>query len=265
VTGAWDTATPAPTRVSVELVPRSPTSVQAEVATIREHLPHVDTVNVPDLLKFPLRSWDACALARRVSPAPGRAPYRAIPHLRAQDLDPEAALPMARTLDDAEISEVLVVTGDAPADLSVRTYDVTTVEAIARLRRELPDLTIYAGLDPYRQAMIAELDYARRKLDAGAAGFFTQPFFDTALMQTWSALVSPDILMWWGVTTVTTPGSYAYWRRRNQVVFPSAFEPTLAWHRDLAQQAVDFARVHGDHVYLMPVRVDVQAYLEGIV
>ncbi len=253
------------TRVSVELVPRSVHSVQAEVSTIRDHLPDVDTVNIPDLMKFSLRSWDACALARQVPTAAGHTAYRAIPHLRAQDLNPDAALPMVRALDEAEISEVLVVTGDAPTDFSVRTYDVQTVDAIRRLRKELPDLTIYAGLDPYRQAMIKELDYARRKLEAGAVGFFTQPFFDTALMQTWSGLVSPDIPMWWGVTTVTSPGSHAYWRKRNQVVFPSDFEPSLAWHRALARRAVDFARAHEDNVYLMPVRVDVRAYLEGIV
>lgn len=257
--------TPPSTRISVELVPRSAESVQTEVGTVRDHLPQVDTINIPDLTKFELRSWDACALAREVSPAAGRPAYRAIPHLRAQDIDPDAALPMARAIDAAGLSEVLVITGDAPTDFSSRGFDVKTVAAIARLRRELPDLTIYAGLDPYRRAVIEELEYAERKLEAGATGFFTQPFFDTAWMQTWSALIPPGIPMWWGVTTVTSTGSQAYWRNRNRVVFPADFEPTLEWHRALATRAVDFARsVHGN-LYLMPVRVDVRAYLEGIV
>ena len=42
-----------------------------------------DTVNVPDLVKFDLRSWQATALARESARRPDGTAYRAIPHLRA--------------------------------------------------------------------------------------------------------------------------------------------------------------------------------------
>ncbi len=253
------------TRISVELVPRSVHSVQADVTAVDEHLPDVDTINVPDLTKFSLRSWDACALARQVSRSGGRTAYQAIPHLRSQDLNPAVALPMVRALDESGIQEVLIVTGDVPHDFSGHTYDVDAVAAVRRLRADLPHVTAYAGLDPYRQALIQELEYAERKLEAGAVGFFTQPFFDTALMQTWAGLIPPDVPVWWGATTVTSPGSRNYWRRRNRAVFPADFEATLQWHRAFARRAVAFARERAQHIYLMPVAVDVRSFLDGIV
>lgn len=255
----------ADTRISVELVPRSVHSVQADVAAVDQHLPHVDTINVPDLTKFSLRSWDACALARQVPRSGERTAYQAIPHLRSQDLNPDTALPMVRALEESGIQEVLIVTGDVPNDFSGATYDVDAVTAIRRLRADLPHLSVYAGLDPYRHSLIEEVEYAERKLEVGAAGFFTQPFFDTALMQAWAALLPDGVPVWWGATTVTSAGSRNYWRRRNRAVFPAGFEATLEWHRDFARRAVDFARERRQHIYLMPVAVDVRSYLAGIV
>lgn len=252
-------------RVSVELVPRSEDSIRRELARVAEHLRGVDTVNVPDLMRFPLRSWSACAVARGHVRGPGLTTYRAIPHVRAADLDPHAPLPMAAALDQADVEEVLVITGDAPTDFSRRTYDVQAVDAIRRLRRDLPHLRIYAGLDPYRHSLVQELEYAERKLEAGAVGFFTQPFFDTALLTAWAGLLPQDVPVWWGATTATTPGAITYWRQRNRVVFPVGFEPTLDWHRDLAGRVLAFARERGQHAYLMPVREDVVDYLAGVV
>lgn len=259
------TGEPPATRISVELVPRSGHSVQADVVAVDEFLPHVDTINVPDLTKFALRSWDACALTRQVPRNGGRTAYRAIPHLRSRDLDPHTALPMARALDESGIQEVLVVTGDLPNDFSGATYDVDAVAAIRRLRADLPHLSVYAGLDPYRHSLTQEMEYVERKLEAGAAGFFTQPFFDVALMRAWAGLIPSGVPVWWGATTVTSPGSRSYWQRRNRVVFPTGFEATLEWHRDFARRAVAFACQRGQHIYLMPVAVDVRSYLEGIV
>ncbi|MDQ3527037.1 MAG: methylenetetrahydrofolate reductase, partial [Actinomycetota bacterium] len=81
----------------------------------------------------------------------------------------------------------------------------------------------------------------------------------------WAALLPQGVPVWWGATTVTSPGSLTYWRQRNRVAFPSGFEPSLDWHRDFARQAVAFAREQGQHIYLMPVRASVRDYLEGIV
>ena len=51
---------------------------------------------------------------------------------------------------------------------------------------------------------------------------------------------------------------------KNNVVFPKGFEPTLEWSIDFGRQVKKFAQERGDNLYLMPIRGNVQAYLEGI-
>ncbi|RIK17326.1 MAG: 5,10-methylenetetrahydrofolate reductase [Acidobacteria bacterium] len=255
-----------PPRISVELVPRSAASLTAEVGDIAAKLPWVTTINVPDLLKFDLRSWDACGVVRGLpGPAGGDGTaYPAIPHVRAADVDPEAPLPMAGAIREHGIREVLVVSGDDADYFSQSTYPVDAVDVIRRFRTELPEVRVYAGLDPYRNGVAAEMRYLERKLAAGAVGVFTQPFFDTAFMRAWAGLLPDGIEVWWGATTVTSPASVGYWRRRNLVAFPRSFEPSIEWQRDYARQALDVAGEHGHNVYLMPVRTAVLDYLDGL-
>jgi methylenetetrahydrofolate reductase (NADPH) len=251
-------------RVSVELVPRSAESLAGEVRDVVAALPWVDTINVPDLLKFDLRSWDACGVVRGATGRPDGTAYPVIPHVRAADVDPDAPLPMADAIRRHGVQEVLVVSGDDADYFTHRTYPVDAVDVIRRFRAELPEVRVYAGLDPYRQGIAQEMRYLERKLSAGAAGIFTQPFFDTALMGAWAGVLPDDLPVWWGATTVTTPGALGYWRRRNLVAFPTDFDLTLGWQRAFARRAVDFARERGHHVYLMPVRTSVADYLDGL-
>ncbi|MGB7423300.1 MAG: methylenetetrahydrofolate reductase, partial [Ornithinimicrobium sp.] len=144
-------------RISVELVPRSVEGLRSDLAIVQDHLTEVDTINVPDLTKFDLSSWDACALAKET------AAYRAIPHVRAQDLDPSHVLPMLRALERAEIDEILIISGDPPEDAPDEIPGVSALDAIERVRRELPHVQVYAGLDPYRQAPWREVRYAEQK------------------------------------------------------------------------------------------------------
>lgn len=244
-------------RVSVELIPRNDDDFAAQLDEVAT-LPGVCTVNVPDLTRFEVRSWQACAQARSRGP-------RAIPHLRAIDANPDAPLAFLDALDAHDIDEVLVVGGDAPADMSHPIYDVSSSGLIRRLRREQPGLTIYAALDPYRQGLAAERDYLARKLDAGADGVFTQPFFDRRLMGVWGdVLAAFDVPVFWGATSVTSARSQRYWTSRNKAVLPADFEPTLAHSRRVAADAFAFARERGDHVYFMPIRVGPARYLRGV-
>ena len=252
------------TRISVELVPRSAESVRAEMAQVSAHLPSVDTINIPDLVKFELRSWEATRVAGEAARRPDGAAYRRIPHIRAADVDPEAPLPMAQDLLDQGVDEVLVVSGDDADYFTHHTYPVDAVDVIRRFRAELPEVTVYAGLDPYRYGIAREMRYLERKLAAGASGIFTQPFFDTHLMAAWAGILPQGVPVWWGATTVTTRGAVGYWRRRNLVAFPTSFAPTIEWQRDFARRAIDFARERDQHIYLMPVRTSVLDYLAGV-
>jgi methylenetetrahydrofolate reductase (NADPH) len=245
-------------RVSVELIPRSEADL-AEQLLDAAHVPGVDTINLPDLTRFPYRSWDAC---RQV----GRAGYRTVAHVRAIDVAMERPLPFEAALHDGTLDEVLVVAGDAPADMSREVHPTTSVQVISRIVREAPHVTVYAALDPYRQSIAAEVDYVRRKVDAGAAGVFTQPFFDVRLMAVWAdALAGLSLARFWGATSVTSLRSARYWTTRNGAVLPSAFAPTLEHSRALARSIHDLARELGDDVYFMPIRASCVDYLGDVV
>ncbi len=242
--------------ISIELVPRSVQSLEQDLARVREHFPAVHTVNIPDLLRFELRSWDACALARR-------ALLRAIPHLRSMDFDSDQPFRLAEELRASGLDELLVISGDAPQDMAHRVYPTSPVELIPLLKRALPGVKVYAGFDPYRAGVREELDYARAKLDAGADGFFSQPFFDLRLMEVWSELLA-GCEVYWGITPVVRPRQRLWWETKNRAVFPADFEPTLKWNRRFAREVLDWAQRRDTNLYFMPIRTDLVAYLSGI-
>ncbi|NOK78963.1 MAG: methylenetetrahydrofolate reductase [Chloroflexi bacterium AL-N5] len=243
-------------RISVELVPRTAESLEKELELLRKQFPTVTTVNIPDLMRFPLRSWQACAIAR---------PFvaNAIPHIRAIDIDLKRPLPMAAFLEKHDIREVIVVAGDAPVDMSRAVYSSSSLQVIRKFQVELPGIRVYAALDPYRQSFQKELAYAQDKLEAGACGLFTQPFFDLRLMEIYADLL-PNVEVFWGVTSVTSSKSLNYWQHRNKAVIPADFEPTLGSSQQLAARALAFAKRRNANLYLMPIRTDLQSYLSSV-
>lgn len=242
-------------RLSVELVPRDEASLASQVEELR-CLARVDTVNVPDLAQFPLRGWEA-ALSVRSAGA-----WATVPHLRAAEVLRDAAegWPAVYALRAAGVDEVLVVSGDAQPPDGVDAEASPAVIAIRALAAAHPDLRVYAALDPYRSGFAAELAYAEAKLEAGAMGLFTQPFFDVRLLAVWQELTA-GIEVFWGVTSVTSPRSQRYWLARNRAVFPAGFEPTLEWHRGLAARVLEHVAGTGGHLYFMPIRVGIADWL----
>jgi methylenetetrahydrofolate reductase (NADPH) len=244
------------TRISLELVPRSRESIAAEVAALRAHFPAIDTVNIPDLLRFELRSWDACGHARRDV-------GRAIPHLRAMDFDPAKLAPLLAHLDRHALREVLVVRGDPPQEPGRAVFPTRSHELVAALKHARPDLRVYAAIDPYRAGLRDELEDAHQKRDAGADGFFSQPFFDLRLLSAWADLLEGHDV-YWGVTPISGERSRRYWETKNRAVFPAAFTPTFEWSRRFAGEALAWARERGANLYFMPIRVDAVEWLRGL-
>ena len=240
-------------RVVVELVPRDLPAVAAQLSEVAG-LQRVDAVNLPDLTRFGLRGWEAACEVRRAGP------WTAIPHVRAMDVDLRRPWRPLEALDAAGVDEVLVITGDPPTDMRHPVTGANVIDVIRMIKRARPGWRVYAALDPYRAGFASERDYVQRKLDAGVDAFFTQPFFDVRLMGVWRELF-PGVPIYWGVTSVTSERSQRYWLTRNRAVFPAGFEPTLAWHRRFAGEALDFAARHDDHVYFMPIRVGIRAWL----
>lgn len=242
-------------KVSVELIPRSVEELEAEFAQLKPFIGQVDAVNIPDLLRFDLRSWQGAAL--------GKGHYtQSIPHIRAMDIDLNKPLPMIDEMRKAGIKKVLVIQGDVPQDMMHTIYPTESVDVIWKFRKEMPEVKVYAGIDQYRSNMREEEYRIRRKLQAGATGFFTQPFFDMRFLEMYAEMLE-GTEVYWGVSPVASDRSRSYWEMKNQVVFPKDFEPTKAWSIAFASKVLDFAARHDSNVYFMPIRMNIADYVGG--
>ncbi|MDR2793315.1 MAG: methylenetetrahydrofolate reductase [Treponema sp.] len=244
--------------VSLESVPRDIETLARISETVRD-FPSINSINIPDLLRFPLRSWDACA--DLVAKLPDKI---CIPHIRAIDFDMETPFPLTALFRLKNISSILVIAGDPPKETSHHVcYPTKTVPFIRKLKREMPELRIYAAFDPYRSNIRYELDYLMEKEGAGAVGFMSQPFFDLRLLEIYAEYLE-DKDVFWGISPVLLPQSRNYWEERNRAVFPKSFEPTMEWNTRFGRQVIDFCKKQDFNLYLMPVKVDVPAYLAGL-
>ncbi|MEG3640043.1 methylenetetrahydrofolate reductase [Magnetococcus sp. PR-3] len=242
-------------RLSVELVPRDPEVLKDELLRVHQHFPQITAINIPDLVRYPIRSWDGCVLARQHFKT-------AIPHIRAMDMPEDDTLPMLDTLDAHGIDEVLVISGDEPEE-GQELKGPNALQIIKRFKKLAPHIKVYAALDPYRTNIQHELDYAQQKREAGADGLFTQPFFDMRLMQIYADQLQ-GCSVWWGLSPVVTERSKSYWSRVNRVVFPASFEASLDWNQSFARDVLAMAEQMEQHLYFMPIRVPVEDYLSGV-
>jgi methylenetetrahydrofolate reductase (NADPH) len=251
-------------KISLELVPRDAESLAAAVK-MAARFSQIGSINIPDLVRFPLRPWDACEiLGDRFSGAPGSpqdAGPELIPHLRAIDFDPVLPFPHTGFFLSRGITKALVIAGDPVKNR--RTYVTETTAFIKKLRAELPALELYAAFDPYRSNIRYELDYLKAKEDAGAMGFMSQPFFDLRLLEIYAEYMEGRNV-YWGISPVLSESSRAYWESRNRAIFPRAFRPDLSWNLDFGRQVLNFCEAGGFNLYLMPINIDIPPYLEGL-
>ncbi len=244
------------TRISIELVPRSSELLERDLEVLHERFKSVQMVNIPDILRYELRSWEACRQAKRTVPC-------AIPHLRAMDFNLCDLGPLKEALSRGNLSEVLIVQGDPPQDLGHRIFPTKSVDLIRAIKSLTPQVKVYAAIDPYRNSFRQEMAYIKAKVDAGADGFFTQPFFHQGLMEVWHDLLE-GTEVFWGVSPVASERTQRYWETKNNAIFPGAFEPTLEWNRQFAKRALAWARSRNTNLYFMPIRLDLIRYLGGI-
>ncbi|MDA3845296.1 MAG: methylenetetrahydrofolate reductase [Vallitaleaceae bacterium] len=242
--------------ISLELIPNSEEHLINEMAMIKADFPMITAINIPDLARFDMRSWDACTLVKNEFP-------RAIPHLRAIDFNYSEDLPFKSTLLDYDINEVLVLKGDPPQDMSKKVYTTCSVDMIYKIKREMPHVKVYAAIDQYRHSMKDEYEYVQHKLNAGVDGFFTQPFFDIRFLEMYTEMLS-GIEIYFGLSPVTSKLSASYWKAKNNVVFPKGFESTYKWNIEFAKKAIEYISMNEGNVYFMPIVVDLKRYLTGV-
>ncbi|MDR1306275.1 MAG: methylenetetrahydrofolate reductase [Treponema sp.] len=247
--------------VSLEIVPRSPLSLKEDFLLCRAY-PRINCVNIPDLTRFPLRSWEACDILSGGGVPDGGL----IPHLRARDFSPEGPFPLKDFFLRRGIRRALVIAGDPaanPANPAEAEKASPTLPFIRMLKAELPELEIFAAFDPYRTNIRYELDYLAAKEEAGASGFMSQPFFDLRLLEIYAEYLEGK-RVFWGVAPVLSPGNRNYWESRNRAVFPKSFRADLSWNTGFARRVADFCEKNGFHLYLAPIKVDLTTYLSGI-
>uniref|UniRef100_A0A7C3EAM5 Methylenetetrahydrofolate reductase n=1 Tax=Gracilinema caldarium TaxID=215591 RepID=A0A7C3EAM5_9SPIR len=240
--------------ISLELVPRDEQSISEGLSVVSRYS-DISLINIPDLLRFPIRSWEACAI---IPPH-----YRSIPHLRAIDFNLDEPFTLGEYFKNHHIDRVLVVAGDPPQDMKHRVFPTHTTDFIKKLKTELPELTIYAAFDPYRSNIRYELDYLKAKEDSGAEGFMSQPFFDVRLLEIYAEYLEGRTVFW-GVSPVLSEKSRNYWEARNRAIFPRSFRPDLHWNISFGRQVLQFCKTNHFDLYLMPIRVDLDTYLQGL-
>ncbi|MDR1507667.1 MAG: methylenetetrahydrofolate reductase [Treponema sp.] len=257
--------------ISLEIVPRGAASIIEDMNTCARY-PGITLINVPDLVRFTLRSWEACGILLREQSLSGLRGI--VPHLRARDFSPDEPFPLTGFFREHRITKALVITGDrkdgtggsgegsGPGGNSGGELRLS-VPFIKKLKFEMPELEIYAAFDPYRTNIRYELDYLALKEEAGASGFMSQPFFDLRLLEIYSEYLE-NKRIFWGITPVLSSGSRGYWESRNRTIFPKSFRADMFWNINFGRQVLDFCGKNNFSVYLMPVRVDLAEYLSGL-
>lgn len=244
-------------QISIELVARSLAQVRAEALEVRASIPSICLLNVPDLLRFPVRSWEACSSLKHDF-------TEVIPHIRAMDFDLAGGRLTSEIIEKLELTSVLVVQGDAPLDLQHRTHPTSSVQVIRYLRQHFPKLRIYAAIDQYRSSFRKELEYAAQKIEVGANGFFTQPFFDSRMLGIYAEALAQTTTVFWGISPVLSETSRSYWENKNNAKFPRGFSTDLDTNVTVAREILETARYHGGNAYIMPIRADALSYLRAI-
>jgi methylenetetrahydrofolate reductase (NADPH) len=243
------------TKISIELVPHAAEEITSELSGIQAAFPKVNTVNIPDIVRLPTRSWEACGYCAPML-------ERDIPHLRACDFDLNQPQLISDIMEKYNFSEVLLVGGDIFEGREH--FETTTIDFIKFFKEHYKTVKVYGAIDPYRSDFESEMSYVRKKIEAGIDGFFTQPFFDLDLLSKWIKALK-DHTVYWGLSPVLSEKSQAYWEKRNLVNFPKNFEPKLEWNAQFAADAIKIIDQFNSCLYFMPIRIPVVDYLNAII
>jgi methylenetetrahydrofolate reductase (NADPH) len=246
-----------PNSIALELVPNSYELLLSESTLAIQRGTGICSINIPEMRSKAIKGYHAAEHLLRHG-------IDAIPHFRTIDRTYEELESLVAPLIPLGLKSILLITGDPIKDIpNFQPSGVTPVNAIPRLKAKFPGLNVYAGFDPYRQGFRAELDYCKEKIAAGAAGFFTQPFFSPFLLDAWLEQLQ-ETEVWVGVSPVTTASFKAYWERTNKVVFPPNFQIDLASNCQNERLLFSIAQKWGQKAYLMPVTVSTADYLPAL-
>jgi methylenetetrahydrofolate reductase (NADPH) len=240
----------------LELIPRDIDLLKKEAKIMLQQYPEISGINIPDINKLAIRSYEAADILLEEK-------IDIIPHIRSIDNPLDDSLEIIRKMIDKGLSALLVVKGDDPSDETKKMFSVTSIDIVKKMKSIYPKIKIYCALDQYRTSYEEELEYCKRKIDAGADGFFTQPFFDKELAEKYlQKMKNTEIFI--GISPVTSEKSLLYWKNRNKAIFPNDFKVDLDSNCELAKEIMALADSYNQHTYLMPIKIEPQKYLEKI-
>jgi methylenetetrahydrofolate reductase (NADPH) len=242
--------------IFLELVPRDLNNIIETCHWVKLNQPEITGINIPDILRVENRSYDTCIQLAEQN-------FNVIPHIRIIDFSEKELIELTLNLYSKNVTKILLISGDPPLDLSKPIYNHNIKNIIKLIKKEVSEMTIYAGLDPYRQNLKKEIEYSHTKIEAGATGLFTQPIFDINLAH---ILINQpfncDLFI--GISPVTDERSYQYWCNRNQAFFPKSFELTLSHNITVAKSIIELCSNHNQHNYLMPIKTTATDYLKEL-
>ena len=243
-------------KISIELIPHSYSIIAEAINYIDDFLPMVNVINIPDISRLDIRSWEATAHFKKKRKV-------IIPHIRAIDFSPEKTFILKSFFTDNKIDEIIIVNGDKIASPHKKTFyeKNTSIVFAQKIKKEIPGIKIYGAIDPYRFSFKQEYEYMIQKTEAGFDGFFTQPIFDLRLLEIYSNMCQGHEVFW-GIAPVTSERSQKYWENFNNVIFPNQFKLTLKYNIDFARQAMEIAATQP--FYFMPIKVDIKEYFSQI-
>ncbi|MDD4913834.1 MAG: methylenetetrahydrofolate reductase [Methylococcales bacterium] len=240
---------------SFEIVPRSLPAFAEQYCFVKTLGTAIDVINVPDIQRFPVRSWE-------VGEYVDTRQHRFIPHFRAIDFritDGE----LFRIIEERRLERILLITGDPPDGLKRVCYNTDVVDLIRAVKQRFPAMKVYAGFDPHRQGLQDECEYIQHKVDAGACGFFSQPFYDSRMIDIYAEQMQ-GLETYIGLSPITSLASMQYWEVKNKVKFPADFRPDYDWNIGFANRVIETARATGLNVYFMPIRIDLEKYFSQL-
>lgn len=242
-------------KVSFEIVPRSLQAFQDQYGFVETLGAGIQMINVPDIQRFSLRSWE---LASSID----NQRYEFVPHLRAIDFDLRSG-DVFKLIETYELKNLLVVTGDPPEGPQREYHNTDVVDLIRSIQSRFPNVAIYAGYDPHRQGLQDECNYISRKIDAGAKGFFSQPFYDLRMIEIYADFLQ-GVENYIGISPITSLASMHYWEVKNKVQFPKNFRPEMEWNHSFTNQAIKLASSLSANIYFMPIRIDLDKFFSKI-
>lgn len=238
-------------KISFEIVPRSELAFAEQYHFVQTLGSVIDLINVPDIQRFTTRSWETVKQIDRNR-------HQFIPHFRAIDFDIKSG-DIFRIIEEYELDRILLVSGDPPEGLKRSFYKTNVLDLIRAVKQRFPGLCVYAGFDSHRNGVQDECNYIKRKADAGACGFFSQPFYDIRMIEIYAEQMR-DLETFIGLSPITTESSMKYWEVKNKVQFPADFRADYEWNVEFANRAISIAREAGMNIYFMPIRIDLEKY-----